>query len=114
MIENPTVLIPIISLLRRVHPTILASELCGVQPMANKNRVIFNTSVRYNYFSLISKKQVDSKPQYCLSVFHSEIRDWLVNTFTDQDMSIEHHSKTITTYTLSESAYITLTLRWTQ
>jgi len=78
------VLIPMI---RKVAPSLMAQEICGVQPMSTPMGFLYPTEIGEEFVdgTLLYHKWYWVKPAYMMfsSGFDSELYDWCVETFGD-------------------------------
>lgn len=78
--EHSKVIMPLI---RKVMPSLIASQIVGVQPMSSPMGEIWGMDTLYRRFQIISQYELDTGEIWYKVTVTNEIQAWLEETFNE-------------------------------
>lgn len=103
-----------LSLLRKSLPSMIASQIVGVQPMSGPTGMIHTLRVRYPkalYFTIISDHTYDVPNDYCVVEVVPHVAGWI----EEQDITLWKPIDTdsyLDRYIICDTLYTLMALRW--
>jgi len=105
----------IMNLIRKVTPTMIANDICSVQPMTAPTGKIFTLRTRYSdsvkmrEFELVDDDNF-TQEGWCLIDVSFTVADWIITNPVDQWVAVESHKEP--RYIITEELFTMLALRF--
>ena len=106
---------PLIDMIRKVTPTMIANDICSVQPMTAPTGKIFTLRTRYSdsvkmrEFELVDDDNF-TQEGWCLIDVSYTVADWIITNPVGQWIAVESHKEP--RYIISEELFTMLALRF--
>ena len=106
---------PLIDMIRKVTPTMIANDICSVQPMTAPTGKIFTLRTRYSdsvkmrEFELVDDDNF-TQEGWCLIDVSYTVADWIITNPVNQWIAVESHREP--RYIISEELFVILALKW--
>ena len=106
---------PLIDMIRKVTPTMIANDICSVQPMTAPTGKIFTLRTRYSdsvkmrEFELVDDDNF-TQEGWCLIDVSYTVADWIITNPVGQWIAVESHKEP--RYIITEELFTMLALRF--
>lgn len=105
----------LVSLVRRVMPELIATDLVGVQPMSLPAGFVFDINNRFIYgqpYYVTKQWELDGKRWYLLEL-NDQVKAWITETFTE---TVDYSPFTVSEgregTVVGEETYMLIKLKW--